>query len=157
MIKLENNQRFLYQWSLNKRVIVDGFLSGTRVEFSRRFDCKESALPVVAYEDGGHIYADIPNILLQSPGYIRAQVCPSVADTGHTPEQTDIKIVRREKPEDYTYTETPTLSLENKLDKYWGEENKGKTLVIGDDGYVTAAEPTGGGGKASVTGETLIL
>jgi hypothetical protein len=156
MIKLENNQRVLYQWSLNQRVIVDGFLSGTKVEFSDKYDCKDSALPTVAYQEGEHVYADIPNILLQSPKYIRVLVCPSAADAEHLPEEKDIKVVRRDKPEDYVYTETPTLTLDSKVDKYWGEENKGKALAIGDDGCVTAAEPIGGI-SASVIGETLIL
>lgn len=156
MIKLEDNQRVLYQWSLNKRVIVDGFLPGTKVEWSVRYDCKDSALTTVAYAEGEHIYADIPNILLQSPGYIRVLVLPSAADTDHMPEEKDLKVVRREKPEDYAYTETPTLTLDSKVNAYWGEENKGKALVIGDDGCVTAAAPSGGI-SASVIGETLIL
>lgn len=157
MIELENNQRVLLQWSLNQRVILDGFLSGTKVEFSVPYDCKDSALPVEAYAEGDRVYANIPNILLQSPKIIRVLVCPSAADTDHTPEEKDFKVVRREKPEDYAYTETPTLSLDSKVDMYWGEEQKGKALVIGEDGRVTATEPSGGDLSISVVGETLIL
>ena len=71
MIELEGGARILKQWSLNKRVIIDNFLPGTRVEVIKKYDNKDSALPVMAYEDGGHVVADIPNILLQTPGYIR--------------------------------------------------------------------------------------
>lgn len=157
MIKLEHDKRFLYQWDLNKRVVVGGYLPGTRVEFSHRFHCKETAPVTVVYEDGGCMYADIPNALLQESGYISVLVSPSATDTEHMPEEIDIRVVRRKKPEDYTYTETPTLSLESKVDKYWGEENKGKALIIGDDGCVTVSDPTDGGFSASVVGKTLIL
>lgn len=146
MIELEGGRRVLYQWELNKRVIIDGFLAGTKVEFSTKYDCKDSAIPVLAYEVDGHVYADVPNVLLQKDGYIHVYVNPSAADAEHMPQERDIKVVRRDKPADYEYTETPTVSLESKLDKYWGTENKGKALVIGEDGYITAGEPTSSGG-----------
>lgn len=145
MIELENNQRVLHQWALDQRVIIDGFLSGTRVEFSSKYDCKDSAIPVAAYKVNGHVCADVPNALLQSHGYIHVLVRPSASDKDHMPEEKDIKVVRRDKPEDYAYTETPTLSMENKIDKYWGKVNKGKALIIGEDGYITAGEPTSSG------------
>ena len=142
MIALEKGKRFLYQWELNQRVIVDGFTPGTRVEFSARYDCKNSAIPVSSYEEGGHVYAPIPNILLQSDGYIRVYVNPSPGDP-QNPQEKEFRVIRREKPENYEYSETPSLSINNKIDKYWGSENKGKALVIGDDGYVTASTASG--------------
>lgn len=149
MIELEGGRRVLYQWELNKRVILDGFPAGTKVEFSAKYDCKDSAIPVHSYAVGNHVYADVPNILLQKYGYIHVYVSPSAADVDHTPQERDIKVVRRDKPEDYEYTETPTASPENKLDRYWGAENKGKALIIGEDGYITAGEPTSSGGDVT--------
>lgn len=149
MIELEHNQRVLRQWSLNQRVVIDGFLSGTRVEFSLKYDCKESALTVYAYEENGHVYANVPNILLQKHGYLHVYVNPSAADAEHMPAEKDIKVVRRDKPGDYAYTETPTVSLDNKIDRYWGAGNKGKALIIGEDGYITTGEPTSSGGNIS--------
>lgn len=119
MIELENNQRALYQWMLNKRVIVDGFPAGTLVEFSHKYDCKDSAVPMYAYEEGGHVYADIPNSLLQKCGYLKVNVSPSANDVYHVPHTKDIKIVRREKPEDYVYSETEVPSYAS-LDKRLG-------------------------------------
>lgn len=142
MIALENEKRFLYQWELNQRVMIDGFTPGTRVEFSARYDCKNSAIPVSSYEEGGHVYAPIPNILLQSDGYIRVYVNPSSGDP-QKPQEKEFRVIRREKPENYEYSETPSLSINNKIDKYWGEGNKGKALVIGDDGYVTTSSTSG--------------
>lgn len=137
MIELEGGARVLYQWDLNKRVIIDNFFPGTRVEFSKKYDCKDSALPVLAYEDGDHVVADIPNILLQEPGFIRVYVCPSADDAESDPEIKDVKVVKREKPEDYIYTETKTMSyqaLEQRVDDMAHqveelEQNSGKGTV----------------------------
>lgn len=147
MIELEHNQRVLYQWDLKKRVVLDGFLPRTKVEFSSKYDNKDSALTVYAYVDSGHVVADIPNELLQTAGYLHVYVRPPASDVVHAPEQKDIKVVKRDKPSDYACPTTPTESLENKVNKYWGTENAGKALVVGEDGYITAAEaPAGGGG-----------
>ena len=160
MIVIEGNLRYLKQWSLNKRVILDGFPVGTRVEISKKYDCKDSALPVLAYEDGGHVVADIPNILLQVPGYIRIFVCPSASDTESVPEIKDIRIVRAEKPDDYVYTETKTFSykeLEDRVKQL--EENGGKGTVksinsVGPDESGNVEIEVGTGWK--VEGETFI-
>lgn len=152
MIELENNRRALYQWELNQRVIVDGYPAGTRVEFSARYDCKNSALPVSAYEADGHVYASIPNILLQAAGYIHVYVSPS-ASSAQKPQEKDIKVVRREKPENYEYIETPLVTIENKMDRFWGTENKGMALVIGEDGYVKPIKIESAGSGGGITAE----
>lgn len=128
MIELEGGARILKQWSLNNRVIIDGFPVGTRVEVYKKYDCTESALPVLAYEDGGHVVADIPNIFMQEPGFIRVIVCPSAEDAERNPEIKDLRVVKAEKPEDYVYTPTRTISYQE-LDK-----------------RVKALEENGGGG-----------
>lgn len=112
MIDLENNRRYIDQWSLDQRVQIDNFLPGTWVEFSYRHDSKDNTLITEAYEEDGHIFADIPNVLMQSFGYLNVYVRPSVNDAAHTPEEKQIKVVRKEKPEHYTYTETPTISYQ---------------------------------------------
>lgn len=151
MIELENDRRYLNQWALEQRVQIDNFLPGTWVDFSHLDDCKNSALTTEAYVEAGHVYANIPNILLQMPGFLHVYVNPPASDMAHTPEERDIKIVRREKPGHYIYTETPTVSYSSKADTFWGVENAGKTLVIGEDGYLVPGEPAGtGGGNISV-------
>lgn len=150
MIELEFNRRYLKQWDMNKRVLIDGFLPRTKVEFSSKYDGKDSAMTVYAYVDSGHVVADIPNELLQTAGYLHVYVRPPASDVVHAPEEKDIKIVKRDKPEDYACPATPTESLENKVNKYWGTENAGKALVVGDDGYVVATEaPPSSGGNIS--------
>ena len=147
MIELENDRRYLNQWALDQRVQIDNFLPGTWVDFSHLDDCKNSALTTEAYVEAGHVYANIPNVLLQLPGFLHVYVNPPASDMAHTPEERDIKIVRREKPGHYIYTETPTVSYSSKADTFWGVENAGKSLVIGEDGYLVPGEPVSSGGN----------
>lgn len=156
MIELEHYRRYLHQWQLDQRVLIDGFLPGTWVEFSSLNDHKNCALITEAYEETGHVYANIPNVLLQTAGYLHVYVNPPASDMAHTPEEKDIKVVRREKPYHYIYTETPTVSFNSKADTFWGAENAGKVLVVGEDGYLTTAESapsTGGNVSAEDDGE----
>lgn len=149
MILLEYDRRYLHQWALDQRVQIDGFLPGTWVEFSHLNDCKNSALITEAYVEAGHVFADIPNVLLQTYGYLHVYVNPKADDMAHTPEEKDFKVVRREKPCHYIYTETPTVSYTSKADTFWGVENAGKTLVVGEDGYLTTGEAASGGGTVT--------
>lgn len=142
MIELEHERRYLNQWGLNQRVLIDGFLPGTWVEFSIVNDGRSGTLTTEAYEECGHVFANIPNVLLQNFGYLHVYVNPDPRDMAHTPEEKDIKIVRRKKPSYYIYTETPTVSYSSKVDIFWGTEHAGKALVVGDDGYVTAGKKT---------------
>lgn len=171
MIELENGARVLKQWQQDKRVVIDNFFPGTRVEFSKRYDCKDSALPVLAYEDGDHVVADIPNILLQEPGYIRVSVLPSADDAESDPEIKDFKVVKAEKPEDYIYSETKTISyqaLEQRvaeLEKNGGsgvavsptacveQTETGATITVTDkNGTTTATVRNGRDGKTPIKG-----
>lgn len=142
MIELENERRYLHQWGLDQRVQIDNFLPGTWVEFSLVNALRNTTLITEAYEECGHVYANIPNVLLQNFGYIRVYVNPPAHDMAHTPEEKDFKIVRRQKPGYYIYTETPTVSYSSKVDIFWGTEHAGKALVVGEDGYVKASKAT---------------
>lgn len=142
MIELENERRYLHQWGLDQRVQIDNFLPGTWVEFSILDGVRSGTLVTEAYAECGHVYANIPNVLLQNFGYLRVYVNPHADDMAHTPEEKDFKIVRRQKPGHYIYTETPTVSYSSKVDIFWGTEHAGKALVVGDDGYVKASGKT---------------
>lgn len=145
MIQLEYDRRYLHQWALDQRVQIDNFLPGTWVEFSVVNDCRNCTLITEAYEETGHVFANIPNALLQNFGYLHVYVNPPATDMVHTPEEKDFKIVRREKPGHYIYTETPTVSYSSKVDIFWGKDHAGKALVVGEDGYVTTEKgPTDG-------------
>lgn len=123
MIALEHGRRYLRQWDLDRRVQIDNFPPGTWVEIYHLIDGKSSALVVEAYEEDGRVYANIPNALLQTFGYLRICVRPSATDTEHAPEEKDIKVVRTEKPEGYIYHETETLSYKTLEDRILKLEN----------------------------------
>lgn len=142
MILLEYDRRYLNQWGLNQRVQIDNFLPGTWVEFSILNGVRNGTLITEAYEECGHVFANIPNVLLQDFGYLHVYVNPAPSDMAHTPEEKDFKICRQPKPSHYIYTETPTVSYSSKVDLFWGKEYAGKALVVGDDGYVTAGKKT---------------
>lgn len=149
MIELENDRRYLNQWALEQRVQIDNFLPGTWVDFSVVNDVRDGTLTTEAYAECGHVYANIPNVLLQNFGYLHIYVNPAPSDMAHTPEEKDIKIVRRKKPSYYIYTETPTVSYSSKVNLFWGTEHAGKPLVVGEDGYVTTEGGTTGGDVAT--------
>lgn len=136
MIQLEYDRRYLNQWGLEQRVQIDNFLPGTWVEFSLVNGVRSGTLVTEAYEECGHVFANIPNVLLQDFGYLHVYVNPAPSDMAHTPEEKDFKIVRRQKPGHYIYTETPTVSYSSKVDIFWGKEYAGKALIVGEDGYV---------------------
>lgn len=152
MIALENNRRYLYQWDLNQRVQIDNIMPGTWVEFSHLNDGKNSALITEAYEEAGHVYANIPNALLQTSGYIRIFVRPSATDTEHAPEEKDIKVVQTEKPEGYIYKETDTIDYKNLEGRILKLENDLDTQVeAAVEKYLDENPIAGGGGGLIIT------
>lgn len=112
MIELEGGRRALYQWQLNQRVAIGSYPADTVVDFSTVGSCKNSALPMLSYEEDGVVYADIPNVLLQTAGYLRVFVRPDAGDTTHIPMVKEFRVVRAKKPVDYdaNYSETEVFS-----------------------------------------------
>lgn len=116
MISLENEKRVLYQWDLNQRVLIDGYAPGAKVEFSHLHDTKAEPLTVLSYQENGHLYAPVPNILLQKAANIRVRVCPTTEDSKQSAEK-DIRVIYRNKPDGYHYTETPLIQIRVGMDE----------------------------------------
>ena len=124
---VEGDRAQLYQWDLNRRLILTGFGPDTQAHFGQG----DAALVVAAYDDGGVLYADIPNICLQRAGMLYVYIY-SPANT-RTRTAAAFSVWARPKPEDYVYTETETLTyreLEERIAKL--EESGGA-----DGGYYT--------------------
>lgn len=95
MFKLEDGREYLYQWDLNRNVIVED-PEVTEVHFCNKTD--DCSL-VVEVKDGK---AQIPNILLQDTWNIRVYAyCQD-----YTKVEESFKIKPRTRPSDYVYTET---------------------------------------------------
>ena len=109
MITIE--REMLWQWDYGQRVQLRDVPVGTKVHFSNAVT-KQTALVTEAYEDGEGVYADIPNVLLQTAGTLTAYIYIEDGDEGHT-EYRKLFIVRdREKPDDYVYTEDEVKTWE---------------------------------------------
>lgn len=89
----------VWQWDLNRRVQVIGYLDGDIADFAQREGCTAVS---VAVEDG---YAPIPNELLREDRDLRVWI----RRDGVTVCSRPIPVRRRQKPLDYIYSETPAI------------------------------------------------
>ena len=110
MFVLEDGRKNLFQWDVNRRLIVED-PTITEVHFCNKTgDC---SLVVATYTDDtydGKVYADIPNVLLQDRWAIRAY---AYCGTGYTKVEEVFEVKARTKPTDYVYTETEIKRYED--------------------------------------------
>ena len=168
MFKILDGRDELFQWDINRQIIVSD-ASIDAVHYSNRTD--DSALVVEVKEKNGLRVADIPNILLQESWDINVY---GYCDGHYTKQAARIKVNPRTKPESYVYTETEVLNYNTVMEKidtieltpgpqgpegpqgkpgqdghtpvkgtdYWTETDKAE--IVAD---VIAAIPGGGGGS----------
>lgn len=99
----------LYQWDIGQRLRLYGVASGARVDYVMG----AQTLSVDSYADGGDVYADIPNILLQESGGIKVLVYVTGEDYGETVCERRLNVLPRAKPSDYVYTETEVKTYDD--------------------------------------------
>lgn len=119
MFILEDGREHLFQWDLDRRLIVED-PTIAEVHFCNRTDV--CSLVVDTYTEDGTVYANIPNILLQSPWDIRAY---AYCTDCYTKVEKIFKVKARTKPSDYAYTETEIKSYEYLEAKLTEIEEKG--------------------------------
>lgn len=106
MFKLYDGRNELFQWDLNRKLIVED-KTIAQVHFcNKTSDC---SLVVETYEQDGLLFADIPNILLQSDWTIRAY---AYCGDHYTKVEELFKVHPRTMPSDYVYTETEVRTWE---------------------------------------------
>lgn len=110
---LDDENGGLYQWDIGQRLRVYGAQAGVRVDYVMG----TQALSVDTYAEGGNVYANIPNILLQQSGSIRALVYVTGEGYGETVKEARFRVQEREKPSDYVYTETEVKSYDDLADR----------------------------------------
>lgn len=113
MITIENRRKVLFQWDQGQRLVIEGYPVGTAVHFATRRKSDTPALVVTAYEEEGKIYADIPNVLLQTAGDLHIYIYTENGNEAHTEARFILAVVPREKPDDYVYTETEVKRWED--------------------------------------------
>lgn len=103
MFTLYDGRTQLYQWDLNRKIIVED-TKICEVHFcNRTSDC---SLVVEPYYIDNVYVADIPNILLQDARPIRVY---AYVDDEYTLTEEQFSVKSRTRPADYVYTETEVL------------------------------------------------
>ena len=117
MFKILDGRNELFQWDINRQIIVSD-ASIDAVHFSNRTD--DFSLVVEVKEENGLRVADIPNILLQESWDINVY---GYCDGYYTKQAARIKVNPRTKPESYVYTETEVLNYNTVMEKINTVEN----------------------------------
>lgn len=146
-ITLTDGRGELYQWDTGRTLTVDD-ATVTQVHFQNRAYGRTIDVDV---KDGAAI---IPDELLQKAGELRVYAFAGTAASGFTKVERAYNIVRRNKPNDYMYTQTEQKSLEG-LQKQIGNLNDLETKA--KDNLVAAineANKSGGGG-GEITSEDI--
>lgn len=99
LLIIEGGCPCLYQWDVDQRLEV---MSDEIIEVHFVNAVTSPALVCEVYEEDGRRFANVPNILLQQSWPVQAYGCCDC----RVREVEVIKVVRREKPADYVYTET---------------------------------------------------
>lgn len=105
-ISLDNKLEFLYQWDIDRKIIITGTALDQEVHFATK-DLDE-ALVVKPKEENGNLTCNIPNILLQDT----KNIVIYLYDGHKTFFSKAYKIIARKKPADYVYNETEILTYE---------------------------------------------
>lgn len=117
IFSIEGGRSSFWQWDVNQRIAIDD-ISCREVHFCN--SASERALPCPVYEEGGKRFANVPNILLQTAGTIRAYAYIT-DDKGkyikYTKHTAHFAVSRRPQPADYIYTETDLYTVEEKLEE----------------------------------------
>lgn len=139
MFSLYDERTQLYQWDLNRKVIVSD-TTICEVHFcNRTSDC---SLVVEPYWLDGVFVADIPNILLQDSRPIRVY---AYCDDEYTLTEQQFTVKSRTKPTDYVYTQTEVITiqgverridkLEETLEDYYTKEETDTAIYNSRDTY----------------------
>lgn len=118
MFYLEDEREALYQWDINRRMVIEDEAIN-QVHFCNRTD--ECSLVVECYKENGKIYANIPNILLQDRWDIKVYL---YSNGEYTKQCGMFKVIGRTKPTDYVYSETDVLKWDELAEEVKAEVNQ---------------------------------
>lgn len=139
-MRLLDGRSYAYQWDSNIYVILPKAKIGEEIHFAHRKDKK--ALVMTAIEIDSVIVAEVPNLLLQRAGFIQVYHFISDKKGNRTINRDELKVLEREKPDDYLYEESEIWSWEyldkriTELEKTISEEainTKAFNLLIEED------------------------
>lgn len=104
-IRIDGASNQLWQWDVNRRLLIEGIPVDTEIHFSRYAEDPNTLITKV-YEKDGELYANIPNIMLQNHGKIYIYPYLAENDSAFTIIKFQATVIQRPRPSDYVYTET---------------------------------------------------
>lgn len=142
-MKLLDGRSEAFQWDSNIYAILKNINEGEEVHFAHRKDVN-SLRGVVEIKDGD-LVTKIPNILLQRAGFIQIYWFLQDKKGNRTIKREELKVLAKEKPEDYEYEGDEFLSYKT-LDEKITNTNKRidstnekisetKLEILGESGY----------------------
>lgn len=142
MMTIYDGRKSFYQWDIDQKVTSSNLQVGDEVHFYNM--TLQKALVVKAYVLDGVVVADVPNIILQEALAVKVYHYVTDKNSRRTRDEYKFAVTARAKPEDYVYTETELLTVEEYV-KAALLEAKESGDFDGDDGVgiskITADEP----------------
>lgn len=134
-MQLLDGRTYAFQWDSDIYVILPKAKAGETIHFAHRKDKK--ALVCTAKEVDSIIVAGVPNLLLQRAGFIQIYHFISDKNGNRTISRDELKVLKKEKPDDYLYEESQILSWEyldkriTELEKSGGFGGIGTETIVG--------------------------
>lgn len=123
MIWIEDGRKHLFQWDLNRRLVVDN-AEATEVHYHT--SNKEEDLRVLIENENDIRVAKIPNELLQKSGVFRIYLY----DSEHVLETAQFEVKAKCKPEEYIYTETDVIRIEDVIARFIEDYFENNQFII---------------------------
>ena len=122
----------LYQWDIGRTIVIQPETDIVVHEVHFTHKKMDFAYVVNTYTEDGVTYCSIPNIILQQgQSIICYEVCKN-DDGEETVLSTTFKVIKRNKPEDYIYTEIELKSLDDLLIRIEELEHKSSNVLKSD-------------------------
>lgn len=128
LLKIKGPKSYFWQWDLDRQLVVGEDTCG-EVHFCN--GTTECALVCEIYQQDGQRLVNVPNIFLQTDRDLTAYLYRKGSDGSLTRHQQTFRVVRRNKPDDYVYTETEVktwTALEDRVKAL--EENSGAVKTV---------------------------
>lgn len=136
MIQLVGDE--LYQWDTGRIVQIESDSPIHEVHFTTRQ--MDFAYVVETYNEGESTYCTIPNVILQSSQKIYCYAVKENSDGEETVSTTVFSVNKRNRPDDYVYTEPERLAfkeLEQRIDDIENLESPYTTISKSKKGIIT--------------------
>lgn len=110
-MQILDGRKHFVQWDKDLKLISEDLSVGDQVHFDN--GTTPNALIVIAKEYEGKVAVDVPNILLTNPFQIKVYRYVETEEGSYTKKTTLFDVESRKKPDDYVYTQTEVITIED--------------------------------------------